>query len=489
MQKNNLSKVIISLPNTLTKILDKINKNGLGILFVVNDQFKLIGSISDGDIRRFFLKKKNYKDEITEKSPIVNKNPISLLSTCDVSKIQEILNKKIDKKIVRCIPLVDKENRIVDYSTKSRARKFSILEPTIGKEELFNVIDVMKSGWISSKGAYLSRFENSFSTYLGGGFPVAVSSGTTALQIALVALGIKKGDEVIVPNFTFGASINSIINSGATPVIAEVEKETWTLDVNKLKKYVSPSTKAIMPVHIYGQPCRMDEIKKFAKIKNLLVIEDCAEAIGAKYKNKLIGTHSDCCCFSFFANKTITTGEGGMAVFKSSEIAEKARILINHGLSNKTRYYHEHVGFNFRMTNMQAAIGLAQIKKIEILLKKRKNIFNNYDKILKKQKLLSLLPKNNWSENSYWLYTFMIKGINANNRDKLLYNMQNKGIECRPGFCSLNLMKPFEKYGKGKYLISNKLSDTTLSLPTTSINKKDQKFIIDTLISELKNIS
>ena len=488
MSKNNLSKVIISLPSTFTKILEKIDKNGLGILFVVGKDLKLIGSISDGDVRRDFLKKKNLKGLVTEKSPIINKNPTSLLSTCDVSKIQEILNSELDQKIVRCIPLVDQENRIVDYSTREHARKFSILEPMIGKEELFNVTDAIKSGWISSKGAYLSKFESAFSTYLKGGYSVAVSSGTAALQIALTALGIKRGDEVIVPNFTFGASINSIINSGATPVIAEVEKETWTIDVTKLKKYISPSTKAIMPVHIYGQPCKMDEIKKFAKAHNLLIIEDCAEAVGARYKNKLIGIGSDCSCFSFFANKTITTGEGGMAVFKSPEIAKKAKILINHGLSNQIRYYHEHVGYNFRMTNMQAAIGVAQMEKIEILLKKRKDIFTNYDELLKNEKLLTLLPKNDWSENSYWLYTLIINGIKRADRDKLLNNMQNKGIECRPGFYSLNLMEPFKKFRKGNYPISNQLSETTLSLPTTSVNKEDQKYITDTLTSELKNI-
>ena len=488
MKKNDLSKITIDLPNTFAKVLEKINKNALGILFIVDKNFKLIGSISDGDIRRALLDKDN-NELINEKSKIINKNPTSLPATCDIGEIQELLNSGLDKKrIIRCVPLVDNENRIVDYSTRERSRKFPLLEPTIGEKELFNVTDAIKSGWISSKGAYLSKFENSFSSYLKGGFPVAVSSGTTALQTALVALGIKKGDEVIVPNFTFGASINSIINSGATPVIAEVEKETWTIDVTKLKEYISPLTKAIMPVHIYGQPCKMDEIKKFAKDNKLLLVEDCAEALGAKYKNKLIGSGSDCCCFSFFANKAITTGEGGMAVFKSPEIAKKAKILINHGLSNQTRYYHEHVGYNFRMTNMQAAIGVAQMEKIEILLKKRKDIFNNYDEILKGKKLLTLLPKNDWSENSYWLYTFVINKIKRTDRDKLLIGMQNKGIECRPGFYSLNLMEPFKKYGRGSYTISNQLSDSTISLPSTSVNKEEQKYIIDTLFLEIKKI-
>ena len=287
MEKNNLSKVTINLPNTFTEILKKINENELGILFVVKKNFELIGSISDGDIRRVLLKKENYNDIITEESILINKEPISLPSTCDVSKIQEILNSEVDHKTVRCIPLIDHENRIVDYSTRENARKFPMLEPTIGKEELFNVTDAIKSGWISSKGGYLSKFEKSFSSYLKGGYSVAVSSGTTALQVALSALGVKSGDEVIVPNFTFGASINSIINCGATPVIADVEKETWTIDVTKLKRLISSSTKAIMPVHIYGQPCKMDEIKEFAKQHNLLIIEDCAEAVGATYKKKI----------------------------------------------------------------------------------------------------------------------------------------------------------------------------------------------------------
>ena len=313
-----------------------------------------------------------------------------------------------------------------------------------------------------------------------------MTSGTTALQIALVALGVKRGDEVIVPNFTFGASINSIINCGATPVIAEVEKETWTIDTSKLNQYISPLTKAIMPVHIYGQPCKIDEIKKIAKKNDLFLVEDCAEAIGAKYKDRLVGTDGDCSCFSFFANKTITTGEGGMAVFKDPEIAKKAKILINHGLSNQTRYYHEHAGYNFRMTNMQAAIGVAQMEKIEILLKKRKDIFFNYDELLKDKKFITLLPNNDWSENSYWLYTIVINGIKRSERDKLLNSMQNNGIECRPGFYALNLMEPYKSYAKGNYDISNQLSDTTLSLPTTSVDKDEQKYIVNTLISEIK---
>tara|TARA_B100000035_G_scaffold309314_1_gene315322 strand:+ start:44 stop:1513 length:1470 start_codon:yes stop_codon:yes gene_type:complete len=489
MEKNDLSKITVSLPSKLSDILKKINENSLGVLFVVDKDFKLIASISDGDIRRNLLKDSNKDFLITEKSAIINKNPISLPSNCDIQEIQKLLNTVVDDKTIRCIPLVDKQNRIVDYSTRERARKYSVLEPNIGEEELFNVTSAIKSGWISSRGAYISKFEKAFSYYISGGHSVAVTSGTTALQIGLTTLGIKEGDEVIVPNFTFGASINSIINSGATPVIAEVEEETWTLDPNKIENYISPATKAIMLVHVYGQPCKIDELKKIAKKNNLLIVEDCAEAVGAKYKGRIIGTDGDCSCFSFFANKTVTTGEGGMVVFKDLKLANRARLLINHGLSNKTRYYHEEAGFNFRMTNMQAAIGVAQMEKIEILLNKRKEIFKIYDDLLINNERIKLLPKNNWSENSYWLYTLLIKDINREIRDNLLDKMQNKGIECRPGFFSLNMMEPFKKFSKGDYMISNKLSESSISLPTSSIDRDDQNFIAKSLVTEIQNIS
>ncbi len=486
---DNLKKIIINLPCSIIDILKKIDKNALGLVFVVDKNLKLLGSISDGDIRRILIKKKNPNYLLNIKSQGVNKNPIALPVNTEVLVIQDFLNKEINNKTLKCIPLIDKKGRIVDYSTKDRVRKFSILEPIIGNKELSYAIDAIKSGWISSRGAYLSKFEKSFEKYLKNGHAVAVTSGTTALQTALTALGIKKKDEVIVPNFTFAASINSIINSGATPVIAEVDEKTWTLDVKNLKKYISKKTKAIMLVHIYGQPCKIDEIKKIAKKHKLLIIEDCAEAIGAKYKGRLIGSDGDCSCFSFFANKTITSGEGGMAVFKNKKKADFARKLINHGLSNKVRYYHEVVGHNFRMTNIQAAVGLAQLERIKELLKKRKNTFKIYDNLLINKKKISLLPKNSWSENSYWLYTVLIDGLNREKRDLIINKMLNIGIECRPGFYSLNLMKPYKKFVKGNYPVSNKLSDISISLPTTNVKVEDQRYIIKNLLLELKEIN
>tara|TARA_B110001452_G_C15067239_1_gene372505 strand:- start:57 stop:785 length:729 start_codon:yes stop_codon:yes gene_type:complete len=240
-----------------------------------------------------------------------------------------------------------------------------------------------------------------------------------------------------------------------------------------------------MPVHIYGQPCQIDEIVKIAKKNKLLIVEDSAEAIGATYKKRLIGLDGDCSCFSFFANKTITTGEGGMAVFKKKNIAQKARILINQGLSSKRKYYHDFVGSNYRLTNLQAGIGVAQLDRIDELLKMRKKIFKMYDQSLMQIKSIKLLPKNNWSTNSYWLYTLVVKNLGRLKRDKLIDNLQDLGIECRPGFFCLSEMKPFKKFAYGKFPNSKFLSENSISLPTTNINSTDQKFIIQKLIKEI----
>jgi len=488
VKKNYITKFTVTLPTKISKILIKINENEQGIIFVVDKKLSLKGSISDGDVRRFILKGKKLNSIIKNNSPLINKKPISARSNLKIEDILNILNSKKNNKQIKCLPLIDKNNCIVDISTREKIRRFPLVTPTLGDQELSNVVDAIKTGWISSRGSYINKFEKDFEKYLGGGNAVAVSNGTTALQVGLVSLGVKKGDEVIVPSFTFGGSINAIINAGAKPVIADVCKKNWTLNLENIKKKISKKTKAIMPVHIYGQPYEIDEIKKYAKQKKIKIIDDCAEAIGGIYKKKLVGLNNDCSCFSFFANKTITTGEGGMVVFKNKEKANKARIFINQGLSSKKKYYHDFVGSNFRMTNLQAAVGVAQLKIINELLKKRKKIFQIYDNAFKSSNYFSLLPKNKWSENSYWLYTLLINNIGEKLRDKILYKMQNLGIECRPGFFSLHKMKPFKKYAKGKYPNSDYLSQNSISLPTTNLSLIDQNYIIKKLINECERI-
>ena len=283
-----------------------------------------------------------------------------------------------------------------------------------------------------------------------------------------------------------GASINAIIHAGATPVLADVEPETWTMDLDELKKLITPQTKAVMPVHIYGQPARLDEIKEIAAEKDIYVLEDCAEALGATYKGKRIGLHGDCTCFSFFANKSITTGEGGMVVFKDAEMAQRARILRDHGMSPQKRYWHDYAGFNFRMTNMQAAIGVAQMDRIEELLSRKKAIFETYDSFLSEIAGVSLLPKNDWSENSYWLYTLVLNGYDTAVRDQLITNLGYRGIDARPGFYPMHQMKPYQEFSHGDYPVSSNLSANSVSLPCSiGLANEDVTHIVEIFIDEL----
>lgn len=475
----------ITLPKRMEDLLKAISKNGLGIIFVVDENQKLQGALTDGDIRRALFNGVKINEIINKDFKFLNTNPFWLPYSSSVQKIMSHLNQSNEKDL-KCIPLLNENKEIVDISTRNKVRSFPVASPEIGEEELANVIDAISTGYISSVGKYIEQFENKFEEYIGQGYAVAVSSGTSALQLALSTLNLSKDDEVILPNFTFGGSINSIINSGATPVLADINIDNWTIDLNEIKKKITNKTKAIMPVHIYGQPSEMDEICEIAKKNKLLIIEDCAEAIGARYKDKIIGSHGDSSCFSFFANKTLTTGEGGMALFKKKDDAEKAKILRDHGMSKKKKYWHDFLGFNYRMTNMQAAIGVAQIKKIDILLKNKKKIFEYYDNKFRDNSRIFLLPKNSWSENSYWIYTIRIKGFSETKRDKFIINLKNRGVDCRPGFYPLHLMKPYKPYAKGDLKNSISVSKNSVSLPSApNLTHQDQDFISKIFYQEL----
>ena len=485
--KNNipLESLLVTLPATFHDALETINANTLGIVFFVDKDRKLIGGFTDGDARRALLAGADLSNLITDDSTCFNKTPHFLPVDCDISEIWNLLEQDL-----RCIPLLDASHAVVDFSTRARIRQFMVLEPDIGDQETSNVLECLTTGWISSQGRFIGAFEKAFSDYLGGGHAIAVANGTVALQLGLTTLGIGRGDEVIVPDFTFGASINAIIHSGATPVLADVDPDTWTIDLDELRRLITPKTKAVMPVHIYGQPARMDEIKEIASEKGIFVIEDCAEALGATYKNRRVGLDGDCTCFSFFANKSITTGEGGMVVFQDAEMAQRARILRDHGMSPQKRYWHEYAGFNFRMTNMQAAIGVAQIGRIEELLNRKKLIFQAYDNLLSEHQTLSLLPKNNWSENSYWLYTVILDGFGGGVRDQLLTYLGYRGIDARPGFYPMHQMNPYCEFGNGAYPVSSYLSANSISLPSSfGLSNEEIHHIVEIFIDELSRFT
>ena len=241
--------------------------------------------------------------------------------------------------------------------------KIPVCEPLLGKNELKYVEDCIKTGWISSKGKYIDDFEKKFSAFCGVKHGITTTSGTTAIHLALAALGIKTGDEVIIPDFTMIATANPVVHLGAKPVFVDSDLQSWNIDPKKIEEKITKKTKAILVVHIYGHPCDMDPINEIAKKHNLFLIEDAAEAHGAEYKGRKTGSLSDVACFSFYANKIITTGEGGMVLTNNSEIADKCRLLKDLAFEKK-RFWHHYAGYNYRMTNMQAALGVGQLELI-----------------------------------------------------------------------------------------------------------------------------
>ena len=334
-----------------------------------------------------------------------------------------------------------------------------ISTPSLGEEELSNVTDAVSSGWISSQGKFIPEFEDMFAQYCGTRYGIATSSGTTALHLALVALGIGPGDEVIVPTLTFIATANAVTYTGAKPVFVDSTSDYWGIDPEKIEDAITLRTKAIIPVHLYGHPCDMDAILGIAGIYSLYVIEDCAEAHGAEYKDRKVGSFGDISCFSYFANKMITTGEGGMCLTNNTKLFNKMRILRDHGMSPQRRYWHDVVGFNYRMTNMQAAIGVAQMAKLDGFIEKKRQIAKWYAERLDGVSGIVLPNEMPWAKNVYWLYTILVEG-----RDELMEYLKSEGIDSRPAFYPINMMPPY--LTEESFPEAERISRLGISLPS-----------------------
>lgn len=369
---------------------------------------------------------------------------------------------------------------------KKSRKKIPISAPDIGPLEKKYVAEVMNSGWISSIGPKVKEFEKLFAKFIGTKFAVAVSNGTVALDLALAALDIGPGDEVIVPTFTFAATVNTILHQGAKPVFIDSSLKDWDIDPVKIEPAITSKTKAILVVHIYGIPARMDEILKIAKKHNLFVIEDAAEAHGALYGKKTVGSLGDIGCFSFFANKVITTGEGGMCVTNSKKLYEKMKIIYAHGSkSNKSIYYfHPVVGYNFRMASLQAALGIAQLRRVGQFLKTRGVHENLYRKLLGNIPEIKFSPKPSNAKPIYWMHNILLDGASVS-RDKLMTKLKTYGIETRPFFHPIHEMPYCKQYARGLFPVSEYLSKTGISLPSSANLKKDEIIYITDAIKEI----
>lgn len=340
--------------------------------------------------------------------------------------------------------------------------KYPVYRPNLSGNEKKYVNECLDSTWISSKGKFVSEFEEKFAEYIGVKYAAGVSNGTVALHLALITLGIGPGDEVIVPTFTYIASVNSIAYTGAEPIFVDSLADTWQISPEDVRRKITPRTKAIMPVHIYGHPCDMDEIQKIAKENNIFVIEDCAESFGAKYKKQHTGTFGDISTFSFFGNKTITTGEGGMVVTNDKTLFDRAVHFKGQGLAKHREYWHDVIGYNYRMTNICAAIGLAQLERADSIIPRKRKVAELYIKYLND------LPVEYQKEDKdvfsiYWMFTILVK--NNEDREPLREHLKKNGIETRPAFYPVHTMPMYaDRYQK--HPVAENLAWRGINLPS-----------------------
>ncbi|MBD2178832.1 DegT/DnrJ/EryC1/StrS aminotransferase family protein [Pseudanabaena sp. FACHB-1998] len=356
--------------------------------------------------------------------------------------------------------------------------KIPIYQPSLVGNEKKYVNDCLDSNWISSKGKYVSLFEKEFSRYVNVNYATGVCNGTVALHLALLALGISQGDEVIVPTLTYIASVNSISYTGATPIFVDSLPDTWQIDPEEVRKSITPKTKAIMAVHLYGHPCEMSALKEIANEYRIFLIEDCAEAIGSKYQGIHVGTFGDVATFSFYGNKTITTGEGGMVVTNDQTIFERVVHFKGQGLAKYREYWHDVIGYNYRMTNICAAIGLAQLERVNEILTKKRQVAELYKELLKETDY-KVHPEVGNVLHSYWMISILVD--KAIRRDHVRDHLEKVGIETRPVFYPVHTMPMYSlKFQKHKF--AEDIGWRGINLPSyPDLSKEDIEFICQTL--------
>lgn len=344
-------------------------------------------------------------------------------------------------------------------------KKIPVSEPTLSGNEEKYVLDCLRSNWISSKGRYTQIFEEAFSSFCGVKHAIAVANGTAALHVALLALGAGENDEIIVPTLTYVATANAVTYCGARPVFADCESDTWNLDVSQIESLITQRTKGIIAVHLFGHPVDMDPLLEIAKKHRLFVLEDAAEAHGAVYKGHKVGTIGNAATFSFYGNKIITTGEGGMVTTNSDVLAERIRLLKGQGVDPQRRYWHPVIGYNYRMTNIQAAIGLAQLERVEELIKRHCHNARLYSKLLEESSFLVLPVEREWTSHVYWVYGILIKDSHQS-RNQVMEYLAKRGIETRPFFYPVHLMPPY--YRKISLPVAKIISAQGIILPSSA---------------------
>lgn len=343
--------------------------------------------------------------------------------------------------------------------------RISIAQPRLAGNERKYVLDCLDTTWISSNGKYIGAFEETFAEYCGVKHAIATNNGTTALHLALVGLGLQPGDEVIIPTVTYIATANAVRYCGATPVLVDVCPGTMNIDPAAIERRITPRTKGIIPVHLYGHPAEMSSINEIANRHNLWVVEDAAEAHGAEVLGRKVGSLSICATFSFFGNKIVTTGEGGMITTDDDALAAKLRLFRGQGMDPKRRYWFPVIGYNYRMTNIQAAIGLAQMEAIDNALTDRNTLARWYDTALAPLQDRILLPQQkDWAKQVYWMYNIFLCEGDEHQRDAVMRKLDESGIETRPVFYPMHVLPPYKE--DNPYPVADLWAQRGINLPT-----------------------
>jgi perosamine synthetase len=453
---------VCSTSESLIAAIEKCLDNGLGTCLVVGDKRHVVGRISLDDIGKAVLDGALLDPRLDQ----------------HIERFSHRLHNdsSVDKDVLR--PVLDASGRLVGVDIDRSSQRIQVARPDMSHREFRSILDAFLSSWISSKGPYVDKFEQEFRAFIGTDHGVAVSNGTVALHLGLLALGIGPGDEVIVPDLTFAATINAVLFCGATPVIVDVDRRTWGISLAGVQQAVTPRTKAIIPVHLYGRPVEIGPIAAFAAKRGIGIIEDCAEAHGARYEGRPVGQFGDVACFSFYANKIVTTGEGGMCLTNSPELAQSIRLLRDHGMTPSRSYWHERVGYNYRITNLQAAIGYSQLWRIEEVLDRNREIANAYRTALQGIPGVKFPPPMDAVyEPVVWLASVQVP---AAKRDQLLMAASEARIEMRPFFHSLSTLPPYEKYAR--------VCPNSLELSATGINLPTSRAVDDQVIDRIARV-
>jgi perosamine synthetase len=354
-----------------------------------------------------------------------------------------------------------------------------ISQPSITQKEIDYVTQAVSSGWVSSLGSYIDEFEKKFASFCNTKYALTTSNGTTALHLSLATLNLSPDDEVIVPDFTFIATANAVAYTKAKVVTVDIEKDSLCIDPKLVEKAITPNTKAIIAVHIYGHPANMLLLKQIAKEHDLFLIEDAAESHGAMIDDKKCGSFGDVGVFSFYGNKIMTSGEGGMITTDNKTLYEKLKYLRDHAMAPQKRYWHTQIGFNYRMTNLQAALGVAQLERIDSLLAKKREIFSWYKEYLKDMKNIKINHESENITNVFWMICIEIIGFSEEKRDKLMLRLKENNIDSRPFFYPISDMPMYKDCNT---TITHMVAKRGINLPSYyDLRKEDVKYICGVL--------